>query len=197
MTTKLDPLARLRATIAALDPDQPLPFDAFRHSFATQEHGVATPKPPDLLGSRHFRHFRHSAEAEAVGSTPTPSLAGSTAHDDLVCTSPIDLSKNSGESGESGEKAPKAADCNGFFFATGSAGVATEWRQVATSSAAADDLKDDYPLVIVDDQGQPCSRCGWCGSGAFWRPAAPDHRWRCQECEPANHGAAHVWSALP
>jgi hypothetical protein len=56
LTAKIDPLARVRALIDALDVDQPNHFDTLGRSFDTPEGRVSTPKPAELLGSRHFRH---------------------------------------------------------------------------------------------------------------------------------------------
>jgi hypothetical protein len=93
---------------------------------------------------------------------------------------------------ETVEKEKSDSNINNLAFDSQPPGLSKDCRKVSKRSAIA-----DYPTVVIGDDGQPCAHCGWCGSGAFWRPASPDHRWCCQACEPANRGEAHVWFALP
>jgi hypothetical protein len=50
LTSKADPLARVRALIHAVDVDGPNPFDTFRQSFGTAEPRLSTREPTELLG---------------------------------------------------------------------------------------------------------------------------------------------------
>jgi hypothetical protein len=184
LTTYSDPLARVRAMIDALDPDEPAKLDTFRHSFDTPKAQVSTPKAAETLGSGHFRHSRHPAAPEAIRSTSHHAPA---AVDGGVHHTPAVVSTSN--SVESVENALRPSESAGSIFDTGPAGVSKKCRKVSKCSG----LDEEFPIVVVDDDDLPIAPCGWCGGRIFWqrgrrwiRDPTPltDWRWRCRDCEP-------------
>ena len=190
MTTKPDPLARVRAMVDALDVDRAGPLDSFGQIFDTPPHRVSTPKPAELLVFRHFGRFGHPAAGETVGSAPC--ITSSAIGDDVMHTSRVASSFSSGQTGQTGKKRKSINNINELTLDSRSTELSNGCPTVSKGSAP-----DEYPIVLVDDHGLPCAPCSWCGTGLLWRPRPPDRRWRCAECEPDDGDDAQDWFALP